>query len=135
MTDTMEQGEGCGEKFISLDDAFDLAQTLRAGAFQNGDAQGAVTHRFANLVIARHERMRSAAPELYEALWKLANECDGLRAFEDEIRDAIGNTNWNVLRLRVDEARAALLKASGGKVAQQEAKEGTPSTNSDEGGR
>ena len=44
------------------------------------------------------------------ALWKLANECDGMRAFEQDIRAVVGNTNWSVLRQRVDEARD-LLKA------------------------
>jgi hypothetical protein len=54
------------------------------------------------------ELMTERCGTLEVALWKLANECDGLRAFEDEIRAAIGNTNWNVLRLRVDEAREIL---------------------------
>lgn len=60
------------------------------------------------------DALQAQVEVLRVAMWKLANECDGLRAFEDELRDAIGNTNWNVLRLRVDEARAALspIKAS-----------------------
>jgi hypothetical protein len=46
--------------------------------------------------------------EMRGALLKLANECDALRAFEADIRAIVGNTNWNVLRLRVEEARAIL---------------------------
>jgi hypothetical protein len=42
------------------------------------------------------------------ALLRLVNECDALRAFEADIRAIVGNTNWSVLRLRVDEARAVL---------------------------
>ncbi|CAN1724404.1 protein of unknown function [Hyphomicrobium sp. 1Nfss2.1] len=109
MTDTMEQGEGW---WVEKRDGAWQVHYAHRGPGSNicvaqinhwADQPELVAHRFA------------ASSELYEALWKLANECDGLRAFEDEIRDAIGNTNWNVLRLRVDEARAALLKASGGK--------------------
>lgn len=53
-------------------------------------------------------------PALLEALSFLANEVDGMRAFEDEVRQVIGHTNWSVLAVRLKEARAALLQATGG---------------------
>lgn len=43
-----------------------------------------------------------------EPFLKLINEVFGLAAFEQEIREIIGNTNWEVLALRTREARAAL---------------------------
>lgn len=43
-----------------------------------------------------------------EALMRLTNEAQGLEAFEDEVRAAIGDTDWAALELRVTEARAAL---------------------------
>ena len=45
---------------------------------------------------------------LRKALRQFANELDGMRAFEPEVVAVISRTNWNVLRLRIDEARAAL---------------------------
>jgi hypothetical protein len=45
---------------------------------------------------------------LEEALRNLGNEVDALGFLEDEIRGFIGNTNWSILRLRLDEARALL---------------------------
>ena len=53
---------------------------------------------------ASEERVRV----LSEALRKLEAEVSGLAAFEIEMREAIGNTNWNVLVLRRNEARQAL---------------------------
>ncbi len=55
----------------------------------------------------RDELLKSEAA-LREALWKLSNEVGGLSIAELEIRQAIGNTNWSVLMLRKDEAKAAL---------------------------
>lgn len=55
----------------------------------------------------------ASAPDMLAALEKLANEVEGLGAFEPEIREAIGNTNWSVLRLRMTEAHAAIAKARG----------------------
>lgn len=55
----------------------------------------------------------AAAPEMFDSERKLANEVGGLRAFEDEIRAVIGNTNWSVLMQRADEALAVLAKARG----------------------
>lgn len=62
---------------------------------------------------AANARLIAVAPEEHDALTKLTNEVDGLCAFEIEIREAIGNTNWAVLRQRVEEARAVLAKAEG----------------------
>ena len=45
---------------------------------------------------------------LRKTLHQLANELEGMRAFESEVVAVIGRTNWNVLRLRIDEAHAAL---------------------------
>ena len=53
---------------------------------------------------ASEERVRV----LSEALRKLEAEVSGLAAFEIEVREAIGNTNWSVLVLRRNEARQAL---------------------------
>lgn len=58
-------------------------------------------------------RLIAAAPEMMEALRKLANEVGGLRAFESELRAELGNTNWAVLMLRLSEADAAIAKAEG----------------------
>lgn len=49
---------------------------------------------------ARHAKLRKAAE-------RLANEVKALRAFELEVRDAIGNTNWRVMRDRLAEFEAA----------------------------
>jgi hypothetical protein len=73
-----------------------------------GVVSPAVERAMAHFHKVSDELMTERVKTLEVALWKLANECDGLRAFEDEIRAAIGNTNWGVLRLRVDEAREAL---------------------------
>lgn len=103
---TMDHADTCGATYISKDDAFDLAQTLRTGPFQNGDAQGAVTHRFANLVIARHERMRSAAPELVEALKHLLDALEGP-----------SRTPLEDIEIAICAGRAALSKALGTPVS------------------
>lgn len=58
-------------------------------------------------------RLIAAAPDLLDALHKLAAEVVGLRAFESELRAELGNTNWNVLMLRLSEADAAIAKAEG----------------------
>jgi hypothetical protein len=56
----------------------------------------------------------SAAPELYEALSKLAHEVAALCLIaEATIREAAGNTNYSVLWQRQAEATLALAKARG----------------------
>lgn len=49
---------------------------------------------------------------MVEALRKLANEVGGLIAFEPEVRQAIGNTNWSVLQQRLAEADMLLSTAA-----------------------
>jgi hypothetical protein len=51
-------------------------------------------------------------PEERDAVRRLANEVGGLRAFEHEIRAAIGHSNWACLMLRLAEADAALTAQS-----------------------
>lgn len=97
--------------YISVDDAFEIAQTLKAGTFQYGDAQGGATHRFANLVIERHERIRAAAPEMFEAL-KIAD------AILSNTPEFSTTNSGRIPVTKVSEAReivrAALLRALGG---------------------
>lgn len=71
-------------------------------------ASPAVEKAMAHFHKASDELMSERCRTLEVALWKLANECDALRAFEGDVRAVTGNTNWNVLRLRVDEARDIL---------------------------
>lgn len=68
----------------------------------------AVERALAHFHKVSDELMRERCRTLEVALWKLANECDGLRAFEADVRAVVGNTNWGVLRLRVGEARDIL---------------------------
>lgn len=59
------------------------------------------------------QRMDVKVAALRKALGRLANEVAGVvGCAEHEMRAAIGNTNLAVLRLRVDEAEAALLQTS-----------------------
>lgn len=55
----------------------------------------------------------AAAPELLEALQSLAGNAGALRAFEWEIREAAGNTNWQCLMDAIAKADAAIAKALG----------------------
>jgi hypothetical protein len=68
----------------------------------------AVEKAIAHFHKASDELMTERCKALEVALWKLANECDGMRAFEHDIRAVVGNVNWSVLRQRVDEARDLL---------------------------
>lgn len=45
---------------------------------------------------------------------KLAAEVDGLNAFKSEVRDVIGNTNWNILQERMAQLNAVTSKAREG---------------------
>lgn len=58
-------------------------------------------------------RLIAAAPDLLKALRFLTNEVGGLRGFEDGLREVIGNTNWECLMLRLNQADAAMAKAGG----------------------
>lgn len=61
--------------------------------------------RFANA------NLMAAAPELLEALGKLANEASGFLALSDVERH--GMTNSRILRDRIEQARDAMRKAAG----------------------
>ena len=50
----------------------------------------------------------TALSEMRQTLQKLANEVGGLIAFEPEVRQAIGNTNWAVLQQRLAEVDTLL---------------------------
>ncbi|NTG00063.1 hypothetical protein G6L30_08005 [Agrobacterium rhizogenes] len=58
-------------------------------------------------------RLIAAALDLHEQGRKLAAEVGALRAFEHDIRVAIGNTNWSVLIDRLVGMDAAIAKAEG----------------------
>jgi hypothetical protein len=63
---------------------------------------------------AANARLIASAPELLAALDKLAKEIIGcLGIAEPEMRACLSNTNVNILRLRVEEAFAAIAKAKG----------------------
>jgi hypothetical protein len=54
-------------------------------------------------------RLIAAAPEQRDAMVKLTNEVRGwLSAYEHELRNVLGNTNYAVMQVRVDEASAAI---------------------------
>lgn len=74
---------------------------------------GPVAHvaRWTSAVELDDARLIAAAPDLLEALRKLGNEATGMWAMADP--DAHGHTNLSVLRLRIDEALAAIAKAEG----------------------
>lgn len=85
---------------LTRDQVFAVAD--KYGEFQYGDAQGDKRQQFAADLIAAHQRMRDAAPELLAALQELcALEADGMQAAESAIE------SWG-------RARAALAKATGG---------------------
>ena len=57
-------------------------------------------------------RLFTAAPDLLAALTKLSNEVMGtLPLMEALARQAVGNTNYNILIQRAEEARAVIAKA------------------------
>lgn len=58
-------------------------------------------------------------PGLVRAADLLASTADGLRAFEDEIRAAAGNTNWEALRYRIQQTFDALAAAQAVEVARE----------------
>jgi hypothetical protein len=64
----------------------------------------------------RDEQIRDAAHDLLEALIKLSNEVLGtLPLIEAFARREFGNTNYNILIQRAEEARAAIAKAEEGR--------------------
>lgn len=97
----------------------------------NGDADGRVHTAYGNVLslgmascIAVSPRYQTKeqweadaaliaeAPALLEVLIKLSNEAAGWRGYEAELRQIAGNTNFACLMQRVDEARAAIAKAT-----------------------
>ena len=58
-------------------------------------------------------RLIAAAPELLMALRSLAGNAGAMRAFEHEIREVAGNTNWQCLMDAIAKADAAIAKARG----------------------
>jgi hypothetical protein len=91
--------------FISKVDACNIAEPF--GEFQYQDAQGDVRHEFANAVIARHERIRAAAPELLEALK------DALAALAENVGMQDTYIDFDQVRAAKDKASAAIAKATG----------------------
>ena len=56
-------------------------------------------------------KYRAALGSLINAANGLRNNSDGYRAFEFDIRDVIGHTNWSVTRHWIEQADAALVAA------------------------
>jgi hypothetical protein len=75
------------------------------GAFEFGDAQGHKRLEFAADVIAAHERLRDAAPDLLEALILMVRTHDEPA---ESLLQEMKEQKW------LDQARAAISKATGG---------------------
>jgi hypothetical protein len=68
------------------------------------------------LLTAGHDRLKEVNALLEAALTKLSAEVSAMIGIAElEVRQAVGNTNFNVLELRWNEARAALAAAKEGK--------------------
>ncbi len=93
-----------GPVFISPDQVHELNE--KHGWFQFGDAQSDVSNAFANEAIARYERIRSAAPEMLEALESLLPM---LADWHDEFPDHVGDKEGPAIKA----AHAAISKAKG----------------------
>ncbi|MGR8759473.1 hypothetical protein PVB08_22410 [Bacillus thuringiensis] len=95
-----------GPVFISPDQVHELNE--KHGWFRFGDAQSDVSNAFANEAIARYERIRSAAPELLEALETVVAEWDALYpSFPTDAK--IEDAEFSGFQM----ARAAIAKAKG----------------------
>jgi hypothetical protein len=57
-------------------------------------------------------RLVAAAPVLLDALVSLTNSASGLSFRETAIETIVGLTNWRVLQQHIDDARAAITKAT-----------------------
>lgn len=93
-----------GPVFISRDQVLELNE--KHGWFQYGDAQSDVSNTFANEAIARYERIRSAAPDLLEALqaeeeWRARDDAGAL------------DPEWDYDTMVASKRRAAIAKAKG----------------------
>lgn len=84
---------------------------LKACAGLNPNTLNAMARQRANERKAElHGEELGAVPELLTVLERLCAEVSGLKAFEIEIRNVAGNTNWCLLLDRLSEARAAIAK-------------------------
>lgn len=72
---------------------------------------GCFTHSERGGLLTEQCSLHSNAPDLREALLKLANEASGFLALSDIERH--GMTNSRILRDRIEEARAVIVKAGG----------------------
>lgn len=88
-----------------LNAAVELAGPYRARAEQ---AECALT-----ALRASNAETTAGLEGLRDALLSLTNSADGLSFREAAIRQIIGNTNWNVLRVHIEAARAALSASKG----------------------
>lgn len=93
-----------GPVFISPDLVYELNE--KHGWFQFGDAQSDVSNAFANEAIARYERIRSAAPELLDALEDMLSGWVYLREHHGEL----SGVGWDRAQ---DKAEVAIAKAKG----------------------
>lgn len=62
---------------------------------------------------AERDALQATNAELLEALRKLSFEVAGLSAFESEVRQAIGNTNYHVIAEFNERAKTSVAKAEG----------------------
>lgn len=86
--------------------------TLRAEVkYQRGQTRGYYDE--AAKALEERNSIRQREAKLVEALKNLKAEVSGLVAFEPLVRDAIGNTNYNVLMLSKNEAVVILSKQQG----------------------
>ncbi len=103
---------GPWEADVALDGAF----SIYAKGPQFGGGQAILCSRAPWKHLAEESeanaRLIAAAPDLVSALTALSHEMAGtLTAFQMAMREAVGNTNYNILVDRVDRANAALSKA------------------------
>lgn len=105
-----DRDERCHEVLNVIDDALagpDEAATHIPQAVYQSAVKGRQDFREA------YREQRARAKTLEAAITSLANSIEGsLEAFELAIREAIGNTNYAVIREKINRARAAL--AAGG---------------------
>lgn len=84
------------------------------GALSDIDEGGRLSHseeaRKAEILLLDHDKeQRAEIARLREDLKKLVNEIDGLLGIEEEqLRNIVGNTNINVLHVRIARAKDAL---------------------------
>jgi hypothetical protein len=115
-TSTMEQGEGCGEKFTPGPwKVFTSPHGLKIGIGRETTGEGVADCGFGlwggdSPEAFANARLIASAPELYEAA-KLA-----LATAESWIHDQLDGTGMvDEALAKLEPVRAALLKASGGK--------------------